>query len=140
MEEFVVWVCPQLAPDSRREGEFIGDIVRKAVARAGFDEMGDKDVEDLLDSYREELSTEELRRLEQNLAYEESEKVAEVAPVKNVIWITFERFSINTVSDFLKNLDSNASRSGTVVHEIRKALAPYPMHYTMKSNLERLFN
>ncbi|MPC71266.1 Tigger transposable element-derived protein 1 [Portunus trituberculatus] len=103
--------------------------------RAGFDEVDDNDVQDLLESHDEPLSNDEL--IEQDKASQEAEKEGdeEEEPVRGLDIKTLrECFGcIEKALETMKQCDPNHARSSKVAHDVEKSVKIYQEIYDGKT-------
>ncbi|KAK4325247.1 hypothetical protein Pmani_004205 [Petrolisthes manimaculis] len=100
------------------------DIVRLS-HRAGFDEVDEDDVQELLDSHSQPLTNEELEDMLQQLVHHE-----EAEPPWRERMLTIDNLQeffnkIESAIENIKEMDLNSARSGTAVHGVEKALGCY---------------
>lgn len=101
------------------------DIVQLS-HEAGFEDVDDEDVAELLASHEEPLTNEELTMLEQERAYEKNEEEENPTPkvldMKSLVTILAK---FDDAIECMKELDPNASRSYHVASSISNALKGY---------------
>lgn len=119
------------------DGKETVSAVRKELVtlshKLGFDEVDEDDVQELLDSHAEPLSTEELIQLEQEKAHQEDDDEEE--PVRGLDLKTLrEIFSdLQHIIDRLKEHDPNPSRSSTAAQSLEDSLKVYREMYNSKT-------
>lgn len=118
--------------------------VRKDIARlshlAGFKEVNEDDIQELLDSHDEPLSNEDLMQLEQERAKTEDDDAnQEEETVRGLDVKTLQEVfsSIEHAMELLKECDPNPARSDTAVHGVQQALKVYRDMYNSKKKLAK---
>ncbi|MPC81563.1 Tigger transposable element-derived protein 1 [Portunus trituberculatus] len=100
-------------------GAIRNDIVNLC-HRAGFDEIEDDDVHDLLESHAEPLSNDELIELDKASQEAEKEGDEEEEPVRGLDMKTLREClgGIEKALETLKERDANPARSSKVAHDV----------------------
>ncbi|MPC83461.1 hypothetical protein E2C01_078172 [Portunus trituberculatus] len=103
--------------------------------RAGFDEVDDNDVQDLLESHAEPLSNDELIELDKASQKAEKEGDEEKEPVSCLDIKTLREClgGIEKGLETLKERDPNPARSSKVAHDVEKSVKLYQEIYDKKT-------
>ncbi|MPD03709.1 hypothetical protein E2C01_099358 [Portunus trituberculatus] len=103
--------------------------------RAGFDEVDDNDVQDLLESHAESLSNDELIELDNTSQEAEKEGDEEEEPVCGLDIKTLQNVSVvsKKALETLKERDLNPARSSKMAHDIEKSVKIYQEIYDEKN-------